>query len=558
MKPEYYQLIHDYIGKAQKVQQRYMDQGRTNNTTYNGFLIDVDDELSTTLGRYPLNALTNLIQTWVSLILESRPSAVAFAATSELDDLYSAKISNAVIRYLSQELDENTCLFELVKKAALYGTSGLKVIYNPETDRVEWTPLSLAEFYIDPNQTQDGPRWVIFKSMLQEDELPPGIKYFPTDYINDSGESLSAQIVYELWLKPCSTYPKGIYCKLAGDQIYDEGPFPYIFPDDSKPRAQLPIVLFKVRRQEGSVFGRTPVSDCIACQRLVNEYNSEITQLTRQSTNNFLVVPQSIASRLDLSKRSGLKVITFDNNLEANHAGNIKYTDTPTPPSQLYQERDYQTSKLTEIIGINGVTAGTDTKARSGTAIQRLYELDGLKNADAAKSLGQAILRAWQLSLNLVRSYYSGSRQAKISGEDPIYWNSADLAGIDVTLEPGSAYDRYSAVRQEAGDPTLPNRFSALAVNQAKQVSEMYLSGGRVELLPEDTTPELLEELQKISDKLLFSGKREDARDLDNFIKQLGTQLTVASDTTAADPGEPNSTNTPPADPASRRPKEKY
>jgi hypothetical protein len=525
---DYTQIIADLISKSERVQGRYLQQGHTNNTLYNGRLIDVDDQLFER-GRYPLNAITNLIQTWCSLLVQSRPTAQAYAYSSELNDLYSAKIANAVIKYIAGEVDENTQIFEVVKKAALYGTAGLKVVYNPDSDRVEWSSHALSDFYLDPNAHIDGPNWVIFKSVLTEDELPQNIRYSPTDFVNESGESLSGQIVFELWHKPCRKYPKGIYCKLANDQPYDYSVYPYVFLDDDKTRAVLPLVLFKVRSQEGSVYGRTPVSDCVPAQRLINEYNTEITQLTRQSTNNFLVVPQSIANRLNLQQTRGLKVITFDSNTEANHAAQIKYTDTPAPPSQLYQERDYQQTKLAEIIGINGVTAGTDTKARSGTAIQKIAELDSLKNADAAKSLGTLILQAWQLTLNLVKTFYTGDRQYIIANEDPLVWSSADIAGVDVQLEPGSAYDRYTAARAEAKDPTVPNAFTARAELQAEEIIAQYLSGSELEILPEDTTEELINEIQLRSDKLLLSGKRDDAKALEDLIKGLKRQLVQAA-----------------------------
>ena len=118
------------------------------------------------------------------------------------------------------------------------------------------------------------------------------------------------------------------------------------------------------------------------------------------------------------------------------------------------RQRTYFEQQIVDVIGINEVTAGDTTTARSGMAQeQKIFELDQAKNADASKSIEQAVLAMFQMYVRLVAKFYDVGRKMKITGDgrsDIVMFDGADIQGVDVRLESSSELDKRNDVKRAA------------------------------------------------------------------------------------------------------------
>jgi len=118
---------------------------------------------------------------------------------------------------------------------------------------------------------------------------------------------------------------------------------------------------------------------------------------------------------------------------------------------------------LYDVFGLNEILTGQEN-VRSGTSalqVQYLTELDSMKLAGSARSLGKALKRAWKQTLSLYQQFCTPERIETIMGPGSAYmvqaFRDAELGGVDVRLEPRSGIERFRSFQADAAQEEMVN-----------------------------------------------------------------------------------------------------
>lgn len=416
----------------------------------------VDLDWKTDLPKIVQNHLRNLLNTYKARITADRPDATAWPTNNTPEALASAEISRKFMEYFAKEIQMDTLVDEVVRIAALHGCGGFKICYNPAKAEVEWKPVSIFDFVVDPaaNWTDDA-NWVVFRTHVDPyqaraemqaagiDEDPP-IEMHKTN----NQEEIEGTEVIELWHKPTPRLPQGLFAKMIGSHILDSRPFPYTFPNlenpQGKPQSVLPLVYFKIDQKRGTPYADTWLSDVISEQRLINENEAMLLRIKRETANVKLIVEdKAVVQQLN----SNSQVIMSAGGLGANG-----FMAPPVINSLLFADRDHHFKRMYDIAGLNEQLVGVENIKSGSSAKQIAYlnELDGQKHKAATQSLEMMLIRAWKLTLQLVQYYYLDERLMRISADEgfaTVAFKGADIQGVTVDLQPRPGLSRLAASR---------------------------------------------------------------------------------------------------------------
>ncbi len=405
-----------------------------------------------------VNLFTGLMQTWCALLTSDRPTVSAVPASGEPEDTYRAAMAQKGIEHAQQEVDSAQKVDETVGHAARGGTAGIKIAYMADVDNITWKPVSIHDFLVDPaaEDPMDSP-WVIFEDHVSEDDAATmleeaGIKdHEPTekDYRSAAGDELTGIERHELWHKPTRKWGAGFYACFVDGRCVEVTIYPYVFGNESdKPEYLLPLVTMQVRKQRGSVYGRTNFTDAVPLQRAYNEIVARTQKIIRTTSMIVMKVPAEIAEDFKPGDDTLLK---FPSN-KAQAAREIGFTNPPEISQAIFAQRDFFAASMEQVVGINSLTSGSQGRSLSGRAIEHIVELDQNRNADCTRSLQRMIRAAFRLHLALMGRYYTTLRKMKITNGDDVEvfsFVASDIDGVDVRLEPASELDSTSS-RKEA------------------------------------------------------------------------------------------------------------
>lgn len=503
-----------------------------------------------------INLITNALLAWNAVITDGRPSVKAYPASAEIGDVYSAEIANEVIQYLREDIDETECIKQLTRLGLTHGTAALKVIYDDNDQAVRWAPLAVDQYLVDPVKDYRDAKYCLFSrhvdiyeaaAILAKSNVAPKMSMDELEqhlehYQNKAGDELEGIEIMELWHRgACKGHPNGFFAAYMGDLIIEYMPeYPYILNYKSKEYAPLPLVVFKVIEQKDSAYGLTQFTDACNIQRQYNETCSRITNFTRDTSKAHLVLPLAMAEKwADLSANGETSVIGLSDE-QLSKAGAIRYTEMPNIATSLLDQREFLEQKLYEVLGINESVVGTDTRVRSGKALERIASLDKQKNAQAGVHLEKCILDAWRLTLALVQAFYAEPRKINITndkdGVKTLSFSGADLAGADVRLETASSTEQRSdsvelSAQEQLGagfidkpkyDSLLKSPEYALAKAKIEQIISAYLDDASVQFDSAEIDPQLVIAAvnAKQADSIL-QGNRLQWLDLESLKKQL-------------------------------------
>ena len=482
--------------------------------------------------RIYVNECQGLMTTWSALLNRDRKSAIATPASDSPDDIYTAEVTNAFIDYFVAEEDTATKTHRTVQNAFQGGSAGLKIWLDEDKD-IRWAPLTIHGFLRDPCEDWRLARWCIFENHYSDDEVADlwaanKMKTEPPreeDYFNAAGERVRGVQGFEYWLRPCREFPRGLYACIVGGKVVERRAYPYVVKNDAgRDEFLLPFVEMKVRNVRDSAYGKTPMTDIVPLQRSLNEMVARTMKLVRVVTNPHLVLPRSIADTVDVSQ---INVLAFDRKDEGG-AGSIAWTKPGEIHQSLFTMRDYFTSAMNDVVGLNDITVGTENRSISGRSRELIYELDGQKNADALKSLDDMVLAAWRLTLALAQLAYSDERLAGITGADaadiPVF-RGADIQGRNIRLEASSELDKRTDIRKGAaaeqvqagmaGPDAVARAGRTPAFGAAKRAAEQlvkqFLEGGEVDADARLYDPVVLQDvLERSKARAVRQARRKD------------------------------------------------
>lgn len=405
------------------------------------------------LGDTPIvsNDIRNLVNMHKAQITRDLPD-VSFKPVVASDfAVEAARVSNALKVYQESEMDFDQLQDKCVHSGAIDGVAGFKICYRKDEDAVQWSVVKQCDFYIDPMaEDYRDARWVIFRTAMDPYEVKAKFNLEDDPPITqekaNNNPEFDAVVVYELWHKPNARVPKGVYCNVIGEKVYNNIPFPYVLPsleDESQsdgPReAILPLFYYKTDEREGTPYADTWLTDVIPEQQQLNECDAAITNARRLTAGIKLITnSKEIHTQWSL----GDKVI-FD-------PMGFQGSGFPAPPqisSVLFSDRDYHQKRMYDKAGQNEQLAGVLDKSSTTTPkLKFLADQDAAKQKGTSLSFQKMLRNAWYFNHQLVRHYYLTSRLMRITNDVGGFavqaFKGANLGGIDCVIEPSSGFER--------------------------------------------------------------------------------------------------------------------
>ena len=407
-----------------------------------------------------VNILRNLVLTWTSRLLRNRPSVSAYPHNAEIADAQSAEAAAKLIEFFEHEVNIDDMMFMMVSAACAHGCGGVKIVYDPDADDVDWMPVTIFDFVMDPRENQEDAEWVIFERFVAEYEgnlllREAGIsdKAATVQYTVGSSETREGVRVRELWYRPNPRVPKGLYALDVAGHCTSAMEYPYIFqrveePGQAERESFLPIAMFVVNPLRGTCWGDTWVNDAVPIQRQLNEVESTLTKLRRDTAGAKLIAPGVVANAID----TGNQILKIDDPMQAQM---LRYMEPPRINNLLFADRDIMNQRMYDLAGLNELMVGAEAakSGQSAKTIAYLSELDSMKQAGTARSIERFLLDAWRKTLILVRNYYTEPRMLSIVGESNVLAQQSfigtDIDGVGLRLEPREGIARYTAEKEE-------------------------------------------------------------------------------------------------------------
>ena len=429
------------------------------------------------------NLLRNLVLTWCQRLLQDRPAVIAYPNSSEERDIEGAKAASALIEYIEFENNIDTKMFDVLQMACAHGIGGIKCYYDPVLDEIKWDLVTIFDFYIDNVENPQESKWVVFqryldlydaKSMLKTVGADHDVQ--TTEYQVGDLETREGVKAYELWYRPDARIKNGLYALIVDGHVVESMDYPYVFPylespENGQTRSYLPLCMFKTGFLRGTIYGDTWMNDAVPIQRQINEIESVLVKLRRDTGAVKLIAPGTVVETWDESNA----LIKCD---DPQKAQMIRFMDPPRINGLLFEDRDRLEKRLYDVAGLNELLTGAEG-AKSGTSAKQIAyisQLDNMKHAGTARHIEKFLLQLWRVTLHLTRKYYVYPRILRIVGESNqvagLYFAGSDIDGVDVRLEPRSGIERYSATKGENAIQRMQQK-----LEDPKEVGETSVTG---------------------------------------------------------------------------------
>jgi hypothetical protein len=416
--------------------------------------------------RYVANRLIAIFQKAKSRIFKSRVLMEVMPATSEEEDIASAKQATRVAEWLEydkrlQKRDEQVVSWGLVTRIGFmhpYWNPALGDLAAADGTRqgdIDYDVLSCFEVVYDSSATcWEDVRWVCMKKVRDTRyvEQVYGVKVkaeqgLTSNNIYDSRMSFSAALsdpikytalenhvrVYEYWEKPCADYPRGrrvTYCETHPEPLFTADDIGFGDADDTE--RELPFFPFVAIDVPGSVAGTNKVAQCRPMQR---EYNR---------TRSQLIDNKDLTAYPKLAVETGTITEDWDNEI----GGMVEYTDkAPTyiqPPvagADAHQNLQNIAEEMDYVSGQSQVSHGRTPRDASGYLVELLIEQDDTELALTIDNYIHCKQAYMSYSLKMLRFMYTAERTLRVVGKDgvTVFGIQGDsIKSFDVRIQRGS------------------------------------------------------------------------------------------------------------------------
>lgn len=447
--------------------------------------IEVDDDFEN--DGSTRNYLTNLSLTWSSRILEERPSIKAYPNEPGVD-IKKADAANKLLEYCKQNQDFDDLCFKAAELVQPHTAVAFKIVWdplygprskgvqvyddfgNPIMDSlgrpklsgvgkplgdVRWTVNSIFDYYTDGSEEVEDSEYVCFIDMISMQQAKKLANIYDNDIklseetsTNIWGVKKTGVKIREMWVRPDNyQFPDGLFTVMIGDTVLFAVPFPY-------DHGEIPIGVWKCGRKRASEYGTSHINNSISIQKTINQNVSAIDEQARLIRGIKLLAHTSITDALS----NGNQRIPVD---DPNISNAARYLEPPDRAKVLVTSLSDNERALFAVFGLNELLTGADSM-KSGTAaksIAYLNKLDSMKMAGASRSLNKTILRVMKQTLKLYQQFLKSPYLSEILGKGTLteadLFIGADLAGVDVRLEPISGFSQYRATVAEGADTAM-------------------------------------------------------------------------------------------------------
>lgn len=297
---------------------------------------------------------------------------------------------------------------------------------------------------------------------------------------------------YELWVKPCNAYPKGLFLRVVGEkgqerilELPDEptkGPLPYT-SEDGTPLWNWVHVPYELIG--GRVWGRSPLDAIISKQDQLNQLDSLTILIVNRVANPVWLEPRGS----DVKKFTGEPGLVVKWNPLVGVSAKPERIEGQNVPSSIFQIRQQIIDDIEAALGTYDVIKGAKpTGVEAFSALNLLVERSQSRFTPVLKARGRGFREWFTNALELERAYGPYERVEAVMGPNATWtfqhFKVADLKGnITVTIEDGS-----HAPKTNLGDRAAIEQLRNFGViNPAMDPDQQYVilkKFGQTQLMP--------------------------------------------------------------------------
>lgn len=428
--------------------------------------------------RITANRIQPIVRVELAKITKNKPIVVVVPASTDDEDVDSAKTSEKALEWAESELDLQNQDREVINWGLCTGMCFVKPFWNREkgddieeglkTGDIDIELVSPFEVKFDPSAKRwKEVKWVVHEKVRTTDyvkavygkdvEAEKGL--YNTNIYETQLKNVNANFqvsntkqledsvkVLEYWGKPCHKYPKGRRITITGDTLlfYDED---IGFGKEDDTERELPFFPFFHIKIPGRVHGQSIIEQLMPIQKEYNMSRSQVINHKNLMGNpQWLVETGSLVT--DITDEPG-SIIEYRRTTNQPIQSNVAPIS-----SDVYRNIDQCVEEFYFISGQQEVShGGTPTGVKSGVAIQFLQEQDDTKLGPSIQNWYDCKKAYMGYILKMMRYMYTEPRMLKVVGKDNkvemIEFMGNQITSLDVRLQEGSMFQQSRAAKQD-------------------------------------------------------------------------------------------------------------
>jgi len=421
------------------------------------------------------NHIAPIIESRLAKLGKVRPTVSVRPTGSEQSDIYSAKLSKAILSSITDKINLSDTITNATIWSEITGTAFYKVIWddslgdliaNENGVNIKNGDISISvcppfEIYPDSSGSVDindcesiiharaypakkaEELWNIkvqgkdIDTFSFENSLTKGA-ITGNSNIPKLTHSLKHDhvLVIEKYTKPTETAPNGRLSIVVGDKLVHDGDLPFILGNNNT--RLYPFIKQLSTAQIGSFWGVSVIERCIPIQRAYNAIKNRKHEFMARLASGVLAIEDGSVD-IDNIEEEGLapgKIIVYRNGSTP-----PRFIDGGSIPYEFNNEED---RLLNEFITVSGVSelmrdSSVPSSITSGTALSLLIEQDETRLSVTAEYIRSAVKKIAQFIIRLYKQFASSDRLSRASDEkgdiEIYYWNGTQLTSDDVVLD---------------------------------------------------------------------------------------------------------------------------
>ena len=426
------------------------------------------------------NRIKPVIRDELTKLIKEEPQWYAVPATTDPSSVAEARIAEMLCEYTTSEYRYNRIRRQATFWMLQCGTSYIKVTCPGDDADIQFDRLTAFHMFVPDLDEEDIQRqpYVMHCRGVSVDEFKDTYKidveadmningaaleqkFLTSLGIRNKGEQQNNKMVYvkEIWIKPCSRYPKGGMLVYGGKTLaYRYSPGGPIISEDGEPigegedqfpydHGQYPFPKMD-HTASGRFYGVSTIEDLIPLQK---EYNKTRSQLIE--AKNRMAKPQMayVKGSIDVTKVTSEAGLYIAVNPGFNKPEPIEH---PSLPNYAVQEPENIKADMDEVAGRNEVSrGGVPSGIEAASAIAYLKEQNDSQIYNTVASIEDCTQQVGQQVLALIEQFWSAEKITSVASKNSAFeaqlFKSTPVKGnTDIRIETGSMAPKSKAAQQ--------------------------------------------------------------------------------------------------------------
>ena len=436
------------------------------------------------------NHIAPIVETRISKISSSAPNVTVVPASTDDEDIESAKLSKEILNSVANRLNLADIEKTAVTWSEICGTSFYKVVWNTNSGNMvamddlgnliregdvqvevvspfEIFPDNLACERLENMKSLIHARAVNVAEIKAEwgvDVEPESVYSFSLDnkVTNLGGLGYDAHInkvanvelknhcvVIERYNKPSKLHPNGRLTIVAGDKLLFDGDLPFI--NDELNMRTFPFVKQVSNYLPGNFFGVSVIDRLIPLQRAYNAVRNRKHEYFNRAVMNVLAVEDGSVDtdELEIDGLSPGKVLVYRQGSKV-----PEIMSEPNSGINFEKEEERLLEEFKTVSGVSDMMSDSYSQYTnmSGVALELLAEQDNQRLSTAIDSTRLAVKIVAKYILRLYKQYAVMPRLLKINGDagkvQLYYWDKNEICSDDVVFDTSNDSNETTAQKR--------------------------------------------------------------------------------------------------------------